>query len=85
MSLFLAHLRHAGVRWKCPELEKDRKWVADRQTDANDPSRKWGCIAAVETMSIFAGREEQIHAADHANGTCFARLVQRFTALRIVE
>ena len=42
-------------------------------------------IAAVGTMSIFAAEGRAIHAADHANGTCFARLVQRFTALRIVE
>ena len=41
--------------------------------------------AAVGTMSIFAVEGRAIHAADHANGTCFARLVQRFTALRIVE
>jgi len=33
----LAPLRHADVRWECPELEADRKWLADRQNDANDP------------------------------------------------
>jgi hypothetical protein len=36
----MAHLRNAGVRWECPELEEDRKWVADRQTDASDPLRE---------------------------------------------
>jgi hypothetical protein len=44
-----------------------------------------GCIAAVGTMSIFAAEGRAIHAADYATATCFARLVQRFTALRIVE
>jgi hypothetical protein len=42
-------------------------------------------------MSMFAAEGGAIDAADHANGTSFARLVQsfarlvqRFTALRIV-
>jgi hypothetical protein len=34
----MAPLRHADVRWECPELEADRKWLADRQNDANDPT-----------------------------------------------
>jgi hypothetical protein len=34
-------LRHADVRWECLELEADRKWLADRQNDANDPKRSF--------------------------------------------
>jgi hypothetical protein len=41
--------------------------------------------AIVETMSIFAAEGRAIHAADHANGTCFDPFSHRFTALRIVE
>jgi hypothetical protein len=38
-----------------------------------------------DKVDFLQRMEEQLNAADHANGTCFASLVQRFTALRIVE
>ena len=65
--------------------EGKRTWREQPNSVAFDPSRKWGCIAAVGTMSMFAAEGRAIDAADHSNGTCFARLVQRFTALQIVE
>jgi hypothetical protein len=39
-----APIGHAGAVGRCPLFGVDRKWLADAQNDANDPSRKWGSI-----------------------------------------
>ena len=35
----IGSLRRADAPSECPLIGVDRKWLADRQTDANDPDR----------------------------------------------
>jgi putative ABC transport system substrate-binding protein len=75
LAAFVDGLRQLG--WiEGHDLRIDVRWSASNTELARAYSAE---------LSIFAARGRAIHAADHANGTCFARLVQRFTALRIVE
>jgi hypothetical protein len=48
----LARLRHADVPCECPLIGVDRKWLADRQNDANDPSRTLGLLAGAFRQSL---------------------------------
>jgi hypothetical protein len=58
-GLLVAHSVSYRGTATCPELGVNRSALGDRQSDAIDSSRKWGCIAAVKTMSIFAARGSQ--------------------------
>jgi hypothetical protein len=48
----LARLRRADAPCEFPLIGVDRKWLADRQNDANDPSETWALLASIDFTEL---------------------------------
>jgi hypothetical protein len=52
----MARLRRADVPCECPLIGVNRKWLADRQNDANDPFRTLGRSVRADSFPFLPRR-----------------------------